>query len=261
MYATNADVYGAISDLVEKVWVDSICGDGVCEYNSVEYPAFGTRFGCSTDCGLYSDGKNLTQVEVAVQPVFGRNDLTTAAMQADFLARYASQSVCPPVVPAATAAGALELVLDYIDTFSSAQDEMESLLSAPLMERRRHGVLVRPATACRFEPACVRLRFAIGLAHALPTSMTRAGTRLRTSSLSRTRTSRQYSRRCCQTRNGWCGRHVFTAVISLHAMMSRAQTALSAADSAITPQRPLSSFENRLSSRPLMVASWVRSAE
>lgn len=41
IFATNADVYSAIAAIVGAIWVDSVCGDGVCDFNTVEYPAFG----------------------------------------------------------------------------------------------------------------------------------------------------------------------------------------------------------------------------
>lgn len=69
-----------------QIWIDSTCGDGICAYNTLEYPSFG-RFGCPADCGLMAGGGNLTALEVMIQPVYKRNELTTAAMQADFLAK------------------------------------------------------------------------------------------------------------------------------------------------------------------------------
>lgn len=159
VFASNADALDLIGGLVNHTWVDSVCGDGECAFNTREYPAFGTRFGCPTDCGLYSDGRNLTDVEVAVRPVFGRNDLTSPAMQAEFLERRAGEGArhsggaprggreglgrCGAALRCGPAAYGQHSSSRRLP--SPAQDQLEHLLPPPLVGRRRHGVLVRPS--------------------------------------------------------------------------------------------------------------------
>jgi len=57
-----------ILSLLQEIWVDPACGDGVCEspYEFAEY----SRFGCRADCGLLKDIHNLTRIRIAINHDF-----------------------------------------------------------------------------------------------------------------------------------------------------------------------------------------------
>ena len=62
-YVKNVEeVYDWLSDLVADLWVDPLCGDGICE-EPFEFPMYG-RFGCSADCGYLPKKYNTTAVSV-----------------------------------------------------------------------------------------------------------------------------------------------------------------------------------------------------
>jgi hypothetical protein len=48
--------------LLQTVWKDPICGDGICE-TPFEFASYG-RFGCRADCGMLSQVQNLTTIQV-----------------------------------------------------------------------------------------------------------------------------------------------------------------------------------------------------
>lgn len=51
--ASVDDVYAWLRGLLQAVWRDPVCGDGVCEA-PFEYAQYG-RFGCRADCGRLQD--------------------------------------------------------------------------------------------------------------------------------------------------------------------------------------------------------------
>jgi len=56
---SEQDLYDWLqSDIIERVFVDPACGDGICAIPD-EYPGFG-RFGCQRDCGRYSKTSTIT---------------------------------------------------------------------------------------------------------------------------------------------------------------------------------------------------------
>eukprot|EP00271_Cylindrocystis_brebissonii_P022895 TRINITY_DN9019_c0_g1_i11.p1 TRINITY_DN9019_c0_g1~~TRINITY_DN9019_c0_g1_i11.p1 ORF type:complete len:389 (+),score=30.12 TRINITY_DN9019_c0_g1_i11:111-1277(+) len=60
------DIYDWLNtSIVQNVWADPPCGDGVCS-SPAEYPAFG-RFGCSIDCGTF---ENVTTILITISYSF-----------------------------------------------------------------------------------------------------------------------------------------------------------------------------------------------
>lgn len=74
------------SQVVASIWQPHVCGDGVCE-SPLEFPAFGGRFGCLTDCGLE---ERLTDVFVQVDHDFSGKGLASPKAAAQLV----SWNVC-----------------------------------------------------------------------------------------------------------------------------------------------------------------------
>jgi hypothetical protein len=47
---------------MQAVWVDPVCGDGICEA-PWEFASYST-FGCRADCGRLQDIQNLTKLQI-----------------------------------------------------------------------------------------------------------------------------------------------------------------------------------------------------
>lgn len=62
------DVYAWLRGLLEAVWRDPMCGDGVCE-SPWEFAQYG-RFGCRADCGRLQDIQNLSAVQLDLSWTF-----------------------------------------------------------------------------------------------------------------------------------------------------------------------------------------------
>ncbi|KAA6428169.1 MAG: hypothetical protein FRX49_01765, partial [Trebouxia sp. A1-2] len=61
-YGSSDDVLNWLSTTLTAIWVDPVCGDGVCE-TPFEYASFG-RFGCRADCGELAEVQNLTTLQI-----------------------------------------------------------------------------------------------------------------------------------------------------------------------------------------------------
>lgn len=55
--------------VAQAVWVDPVCGDGVCE-SPWEFASY-SSFGCRADCGKLQDVQNLTSIQVDLAWNFG----------------------------------------------------------------------------------------------------------------------------------------------------------------------------------------------
>ena len=61
-YGSSDDVLSWLDQTLTAIWVDPVCGDGVCE-TPFEYASYG-RFGCRADCGKLSEIQNLTTLQI-----------------------------------------------------------------------------------------------------------------------------------------------------------------------------------------------------
>ena len=61
-YGSSDDVLSWLDTTLSAIWVDPVCGDGVCE-TPFEYASYG-RFGCRADCGKLSEIQNLTTLQI-----------------------------------------------------------------------------------------------------------------------------------------------------------------------------------------------------
>ena len=61
-YGSSDDVLSWLDTTLTAIWVDPVCGDGVCE-TPFEYASYG-RFGCRADCGKLSEIQNLTTLQI-----------------------------------------------------------------------------------------------------------------------------------------------------------------------------------------------------
>ena len=61
-YGSSDDVLSWLDETLTAIWVDPVCGDGVCE-TPFEYASYG-RFGCRADCGKLSEIQNLTTLQI-----------------------------------------------------------------------------------------------------------------------------------------------------------------------------------------------------
>ncbi|WIA39913.1 hypothetical protein OEZ86_013355 [Tetradesmus obliquus] len=84
------DVYSWLQNLLQNVWKDPNCGDGICEA-PFEFAAF-SRFGCKADCGRLSDIQNLTSGQVDIYWDFSHQ---ASSLPASELMQQASWNLCP----------------------------------------------------------------------------------------------------------------------------------------------------------------------
>ncbi|GFR50551.1 hypothetical protein Agub_g12825 [Astrephomene gubernaculifera] len=89
MQNTDA-VYGWLNDLLTEVWVDPVCGDGLCEA-PFEYASY-SRFGCRADCGKLSEVQNLTTIQIDMYYDFSH---PTGSIPASDLMSQTSWNLCP----------------------------------------------------------------------------------------------------------------------------------------------------------------------
>ncbi len=61
-YGSTDDVLNWLQTTLTNIWVDPVCGDGVCE-TPFEFAAYG-RFGCRADCGQLAQIQNLTTLQI-----------------------------------------------------------------------------------------------------------------------------------------------------------------------------------------------------
>ena len=61
-YGSTDDVLSWLQTTLTNIWVDPVCGDGVCE-TPFEFAAYG-RFGCRADCGQLAQIQNLTTLQI-----------------------------------------------------------------------------------------------------------------------------------------------------------------------------------------------------
>lgn len=64
MQSTN-EIYAWLSNTLKAVWVDPVCGDGVCEA-PWEFASY-SSFGCRADCGELQNVQNLTVIQIDLQ--------------------------------------------------------------------------------------------------------------------------------------------------------------------------------------------------
>lgn len=87
---TPPQVYDWLQGLLENVWKDPVCGDGLCEA-PFEYASY-SRFGCKADCGRLQEVQNLTTVQVDVYFDFAH---PIGSIPAADLMTQASWNLCP----------------------------------------------------------------------------------------------------------------------------------------------------------------------
>lgn len=84
------DVYSWIQGLLETVWQDPVCGDGLCE-QPFEFASY-SRFGCRADCGKLNLIQNLTKIQVDLYFDFSH---PVGSMPSSDLMQQASWNLCP----------------------------------------------------------------------------------------------------------------------------------------------------------------------
>uniref|UniRef100_A0A7S0NBN4 Polycystin cation channel PKD1/PKD2 domain-containing protein n=1 Tax=Chlamydomonas leiostraca TaxID=1034604 RepID=A0A7S0NBN4_9CHLO len=84
------DVYQWLKDLLNNVWVDPKCGDGLCE-SPFEFASY-SRFGCRADCGKLQDVQKLTTVQIDVYFDFSH---PIGSIPASDLMQQTSYNLCP----------------------------------------------------------------------------------------------------------------------------------------------------------------------
>jgi len=87
---STADVHKWLGNTLEAVWVDPVCGDGVCE-TPWEFASYST-FGCRADCGRLQEVQNLTTIQIDLKWNFGHPLGSTPASD---LMRNAKWNLCP----------------------------------------------------------------------------------------------------------------------------------------------------------------------
>ncbi|KAK9819873.1 hypothetical protein WJX72_003501 [[Myrmecia] bisecta] len=112
VYESSDDVYSWLQGTLTTVWVDPICGDGICE-TPFEFASYG-RFGCRADCGKLAEIQNLTTVQIDLYYDFTH---PVGSVPATELMNQASWNLCPT-------SGAPHGTACYYDT-----DQQFSLLS------------------------------------------------------------------------------------------------------------------------------------
>ncbi|DBB14252.1 TPA: hypothetical protein ACH3X3_001198 [Trebouxia sp. C0006] len=89
-YGSSDDVLNWLSTTLTAIWVDPVCGDGVCE-TPFEYASFG-RFGCRADCGELAEVQNLTTLQIDLYYDF---DHPTTSIASSTLMDQAAWNLCP----------------------------------------------------------------------------------------------------------------------------------------------------------------------
>eukprot|EP00879_Flechtneria_rotunda_P032401 GHRR01035602.1.p1 GENE.GHRR01035602.1~~GHRR01035602.1.p1 ORF type:complete len:274 (+),score=60.02 GHRR01035602.1:334-1155(+) len=98
MLHSTDDIYSWLNGLMQSVWVDPTCGDGICEA-PFEFAAF-SRFGCKADCGQLSEIQNLTSAQVDVYWDFSHQE---ASLPASDLMDQTTWNLCPQDIQYSTA--------------------------------------------------------------------------------------------------------------------------------------------------------------
>ncbi|KAL0022694.1 hypothetical protein WJX77_001966 [Trebouxia sp. C0004] len=89
-YGSSDDVLSWLSTTLTAIWVDPVCGDGVCE-TPFEYASFG-RFGCRADCGELAEVQNLTTLQIDLYYDFNH---PTTSIASSTLMDQAAWNLCP----------------------------------------------------------------------------------------------------------------------------------------------------------------------
>ncbi|KAI8467677.1 MAG: hypothetical protein J3K34DRAFT_480735 [Monoraphidium minutum] len=89
MHSPDA-VYDWLGGVLEAVWKDPTCGDGLCE-SPFEFASYG-RFGCRADCGNLMDLQALTSLDIDLYWDFGHQ---AGSLPASELMSQASWNLCP----------------------------------------------------------------------------------------------------------------------------------------------------------------------
>ncbi|KAG2499695.1 hypothetical protein HYH03_002630 [Edaphochlamys debaryana] len=87
-------VYDWLQGVLNSVWKDPVCGDGVCEA-PFEYAAY-SRFGCKADCGKLNEIQNLTRIQIDFYYDFAH---PIGSIPASDLLQQTSWNVCPVQTP------------------------------------------------------------------------------------------------------------------------------------------------------------------
>lgn len=93
-YRSTDEVYAWLKNAITSVWVDPVCGDGVCE-SPWEFASY-SSFGCQADCGKLQNVENLTQVQIDLKWNFGH---PLGSVPASNLMQQAYWNLCPYVTP------------------------------------------------------------------------------------------------------------------------------------------------------------------
>uniref|UniRef100_A0A7S0YB92 Polycystin cation channel PKD1/PKD2 domain-containing protein n=1 Tax=Polytomella parva TaxID=51329 RepID=A0A7S0YB92_9CHLO len=89
-YQSTNDLYNWLSGVVTSVWVDPVCGDGICEV-PFEYPSY-SSFGCKADCGLLTEALNLSTIQIDLY--FDFTHLSGSMSSSDLMSQT-SWNLCP----------------------------------------------------------------------------------------------------------------------------------------------------------------------
>ncbi|KAL3132313.1 hypothetical protein ABBQ32_008891 [Trebouxia sp. C0010 RCD-2024] len=89
-YGSSDDVLSWLDTTLTAIWVDPVCGDGVCE-TPFEYASYG-RFGCRADCGKLSEIQNLTILQIDLYFDFTH---PTTSIASSTLMDQAAWNLCP----------------------------------------------------------------------------------------------------------------------------------------------------------------------
>jgi len=84
------EVYAWLQNTLQAVWVDPVCGDGICE-SPWEFASY-SRFGCRADCGKLQDIQNLTKIQVDLNWDFGH---PLGSLPASDLMQQTKWNLCP----------------------------------------------------------------------------------------------------------------------------------------------------------------------
>ena len=93
-YGSSDDVLSWLQSTLTAIWVDPVCGDGICE-TPFEYASFG-RFGCRADCGKLSEIQNLTIVQIDLYYDFDHptTSIASSVRMSSFLSMILSLCSC-----------------------------------------------------------------------------------------------------------------------------------------------------------------------
>eukprot|EP00798_Chlamydomonas_sp_ICE-L_P006111 gene6111-2715_t len=83
-------VYAWLSNTLESVWVDPVCGDGICN-QPWEFASY-SSFGCRADCGKLQEVQSLTKIQLDLYWDYNHR---VGSLPASTLMQQASWNLCP----------------------------------------------------------------------------------------------------------------------------------------------------------------------